>query len=488
MKGLILKKFHYIFSYFIKKNITVYTVVLLVLCCHSASAQKSSKTKVPGTVDVGVARMDITPYGPIRLSGYLRYGARKNESEGVLQQLWAKAIAFGNDAQGPSVVITADLAGIQLHMVRSIANKIAKKRKFNPANLVICTSHTHSGPDMGNSHSMYFDPLLPVDQLGRIALYLDTLEMKLEQVALQALDNRQPSLLAWGQGSVGFALNRRVIKEGKWVGHGKVPDGPVDHTLPLLRITDPNGTLKAVFVSYACHGTTLLDDINKTHGDWIGEAQRIMEEHHPGIIAMVAQGCAGDSDPNLRGTLEFAAQHGKSIADEADRLLSGPLKPLTTAPAVKVKTVQLPFDHVPGTREFIEMTKAGEAKGHNAEVHLDRMVRGIPIDSTMNYPIECWTFGNQLAMVFLAGEVVADYSLRLRKELGTERLWINAYTNDVKAYIPSKRIIPQGGYEVEGNMYYYDHPFRFSERIEDIIIKGVYDLLPASYKPKKIAK
>ncbi len=211
MKGLILKKFHYIFSYFIKKNITVYTVVLLVLCCHSASAQKSSKTKVPGTVDVGVARMDITPYGPIRLSGYLRYGARKNESEGVLQQLWAKAIAFGNDAQGPSVVITADLAGIQLHMVRSIANKIAKKRKFNPANLVICTSHTHSGARYGKLPQHVFRSLIAGGPVRQNCTLLDTLEMKLEQVALQALDNRQPSLLAWGQGSVGFALNRRVI-------------------------------------------------------------------------------------------------------------------------------------------------------------------------------------------------------------------------------------------------------------------------------------
>ncbi|MGN6494983.1 MAG: neutral/alkaline non-lysosomal ceramidase N-terminal domain-containing protein [Agriterribacter sp.] len=460
-------------------------VALAMICslifCQGTVQAQSSKS---GAVSVGVARMDITPYGPIRLSGYLRYDARINESEGVLQQLWAKAIAFGNDAQNPSILITVDLAGIQSHMVRAIGNNIAKKRKFNPDNLVICASHTHSGPDMGNSHNMYFEPLLPADQLARIALYLDSLAIKLEQVALQALDNRQPSLLSWGQGTVGFALNRRVITNGKWTGHGKVPDGPVDHTLPLLRITDTNGKLKAIFVSYACHGTTLFADINKTHGDWIGEAQRIMEERHPGIIAMVAQGCGGDSDPNLRGKLEHATQHGTSIANEADRLLSTPLKPLTAPPSVKVKTVQLPFDHVPGTKEFIEMIKAGEAQGHNAEVHLERIVRGIPIDSTMNYPIECWTFGNQMAMVFLAGEVVADYSLRLRKELGTERLWINAYTNDVKAYIPSKRIIPQGGYEVEGNMYYYDHPFRFSERIEDIIIKGVYDVLPAWYKPR----
>lgn len=461
-------------------------VMGLWLTLFTTTAQNTATKKgKAGAVDVGIAKMDITPYGPIRLSGYLRYGARKNESEGVNQQLWAKAIAFGNNAQGPSILITVDLAGVQEHMVRAIANKIAAQRTFNPDNLVINASHTHSGPDMGNSHSMYFEPLLPADQLVRIALYLDSLQIKLEQLALQALDNRQPSLLAWGQGTVGFALNRRVIKEGKWVGHGSVPDGPVDHAFPLLRITDLNGKLKSVFVSYACHGTTLWDNMNKTHGDWIGEAQVAIEKNHPGIIALVGQGCGGDADPRERGTLQAVEQHGKTIAAEVDRLLSTPLKPLTVPPTVRVKQVGLPFDHVPDTKEFVEMMKAGEAKGHNAEVFLERIVRGIPIDSTMNYPIECWTFGKDLAMVFLAGEVVADYSLRLKKELGPDRLWVMGYTNDVKAYIPSKRIIPQGGYEVESNMYYYDHPFHFSERIEDIIINTVHELLPASYKSKK---
>lgn len=436
-------------------------------------------------VQVGLAKMDITPYGPIRLSGYLRFGARVNESEGVYHPLWAKAIAFGTDDQGPTIIMTVDLAGIQLHMVRAIAHNIAKKRRFNPDNLVINASHTHSGPDMGNSHNMYFEPLLPADQLSRIALYLDSLQIKLELLALQALDNRAPAQLAWAQGTVDFALNRRVIKEDKWVGHGKVPDGPVDHDLPLLTVKDQQGKLKAIFTTYACHGTTLLDEMNKTHGDWIGEAQLAIERRHPGVMAMVAQGCGGDADPAERGTLEAVQKHGIAIATEVDRLLAGSFTELKEPPSVRAKIIQLPFDHVPDTREFVDMLKDGAAKAHNAEVFLERIVRGIPIDSSMPYPVVCLTFGTDLAMIFLGGEVVAEYALRIKGELGKQRLWINGYTNDVKAYIPSRRIIPQGGYEVEGNMYYYDHPFRFAESIEDIIIDAVYEMLPAAFKKKK---
>ncbi len=448
--------------------------------CKANYAQKI----LAGALEVGVAKIDISPYGPIRLSGYLRVGERAKESEGVLQPIWAKALAIGSDAQGPSVVITVDLAGIQAHMTAEVGSWLSKQTKFDPSHLSICASHTHSGPDMGNSHSMYFDPKLPADQLARIAYYLDSLTPKLEKVALEALKNRTPSLVSWGQGTVDFAMNRRVIKNGVWIGHGQVPDGPVDHALPLMTVTDLKGNIKALFVSYACHPTTLLWDIDKVHGDWVGEAQVLMEQDHPGAIAMVAQGCGGDSDPIERNDLTAVLHNGQKIANEVNRLLKTKLQPLTVAPTVKNVKVQLPFDHVPGVAEFAGMLTDSGAKGHNAEIYLERIVRGIPIDSSLTYPIQSWTFGKDLTMLFLGGEVLADYSLRLKRELGGDHLWINAYANDVKAYIPPKRVIKEGGYEVEVNMYYYDHPFRFSEKIEEIIVDAVHSIVPTLSKPK----
>jgi hypothetical protein len=79
---------------------------------------------------------------------------------------------------------------------------------------------------------------------------------------------------------------------------------------------------------------------------------------------------------------------------------------------------------------------------------------------------------------------LADYAVRLKKEINSDRLWINAYTNDVKAYIPSKRNLKEGGYEGELNMYYYDHPFKFADTIEEIIIKGVHDVVPKKKSSK----
>lgn len=449
----------------------------------AAQSNTSSKSKSPkGSMLVGISAIDITPDGPILLAGY---GGRKSESEGVLLPLKAKAIAFGSDSEGPSILITVDLIGIQYYMTKEVARRLSDKIGIDASRLVISASHTHTGPEIGNLLN-HFARQLPPEEIGRIDNYLETLTKKLEQVSIEALNARKPAKVAWGQGKVGFAMNRRKVVNGKSVGMTPVPEGPVDHALPLLSITDLDGKLRAVMVSYACHGTTLGPDINKIHGDWIGEAQKFIEEKNPGAIAMVSLGCGADANPEPRVTnlqLDYAAQHGREVADEVQKLLASKLKPISSAPMSRTKVIQLPFEHIPTVQEFVEQANEKGAKAYFAKLALDKIARGETIPKSLNYPITTWTFGNDLAMVFLAGEVVVDYSLRLKKELAPGRLWVSAYSNDVPCYIASKRVIREGGYEVESSMYSYNQPGRFQEIIEDLIVKSVHDLLPLSYKP-----
>lgn len=424
-------------------------------------------------IEVGVARIDITPEGPIRLAGY---GGRDSESDGVIQRLEAKALAFGTDNEGISLFITVDLIGIQGHMTKQLRDQLSEKVDLDPAQLVISSSHTHTGPEIGNLLNHFGEPL-PSDELGHIAEYLEQLSRKLEKVSLEALENRSPSLVSWGQGNVDFAMNRRVIENGKWTGFGVVPDGPVDHSMPLMRVTDTEGNIRALLVNYACHGTTLGPDINEIHGDWMGEAQRILEERHPGAVAMISIGAGGDANPEPRTKMEHTTQHGKAIADEVDRLLAGSLQPITSAPIGRYKEIELPYANVPTVDELIEQTNASGARGYYAHLALDRLARGETIPASLTYPIQTWTFGNDLTMVLLAGEVVVDYSHRLKEELNDKNLWVTAYVNDVPCYIASKRLIREGGYEVDSSMYSYNHPSRFDESIEDLIVETVHELV-----------
>lgn len=465
---------------FTKKNGLLSSFFLLVFILLSGKVSFSQQTNTAnGTMEVGVARVDITPDGPIRLAGYA--ARSKSESEGVLHKLNAKALAFGSDTQNPSILITVDLVGIPWRITKKLTEELSKKTGIDPAHLVICASHTHGGPEVGNLLNIlqyrgdhFSDSLLALDQLEHIAQYSEQLGKKLEQVALAALKDRKPASVAWGQGQALFAKNRRLP-----------PGGPVDVALPMLRVTNPDGSLKAILVNYACHGTTLGGEVNKIHGDWIAEAQSDIEARHPGVIAMVALGCAGDANPNPRGTMEDLQAHGKEIADNVDKLLTAQLQPLTTPPVGKMKWIKLPLSKLHTVPELMELAKDPTVKGYEARLNLDRTLGGKKIPSEIDYPVQTWNWGNQMAMVNLAGEVVVDYSTRLKDELGAEHLWINAYSNDVPCYIPSRRILKEGGYEGETNMYWYDKPVPFAPAVEDLIVNAVHDIIPSTFKAKR---
>jgi hypothetical protein len=411
------------------------------------------------------------------------YAARlSTEADSVLQPISAKALALGSDEQHSSLLITVDLVGIPWRITKEVVDFLSKEKGIDPAQVAICASHTHGGPEVGNLINIlqyrdgnFTDSLLALSQLIHITQYTEQLTQKLKDVAVAALNNRKPALIAWGQGQALFAANRRT------------KGGPVDVALPILKITDPDGTLRGVFVNYACHGTTLGGDMHKIHGDWIAEAHRVIEARHPGATALIALGCAGDANPSPRGTLENVQQHGKEIADNVDKLLTAQLQPLNAPPVGKMKWIRLPFSKVPDVNELIAQTKDGSVKGYNARLALERVERGETIPSALDYPVQVWNFDNKMAMVNLGGEVVVDYSIRLKDEYGAEQLWVNGYSNDVPCYIASRRVIKEGGYEGETSMYWYNKPSPFAPEVEDIIVNAAGELMPSAFKEERPA-
>ena len=457
---------------FIRKKNYILCVAFFFACILLHAQTKVSNQS---TVDAGVASVDITPAFPIRMAGY---AARlSTEADSILQPIAAKAIALGSDEQHPTIIITVDLVGIPWRITKSVTDFLSKEKGIDPAQVAICASHTHGGPEVGNlinilqyRNGHFTDSLLATDQLIHITKYTEQLTQKLKNVAVAALQNRKPALLSWGQGQALFAINRRT------------KGGPVDVALPILKITNPDGTLKGVFVNYACHGTTLGGDMHKIHGDWIAEAHRLIEARHPGTVALIALGCAGDANPSPRGTVENVQQHGKEIADNVDKLLTAQLQSLNTPPTGKMKWVKLPFSKVPDVTELIAQTKDETVKGYYARLALERVERGETIASTLDYPVQVWNFDNKMAMVNLAGEVVVDYSIRLKDEFGAEQLWVNGYSNDVPCYIASRRIVKEGGYEGESSMYWYNKPSAFVPEVEDVIVDAAGDIMPAKFK------
>lgn len=448
---------------------TIVIFAVLIVCITKVAAQKN-------TVFAGAASIDITPSFPVRLAGFaVRV---KREADGTSQPLRAKAMAFGNNYQNSALIITADLIGISPRITDSVKARLAKR--VQPERITFCVSHTHSGPEIGtllnilpykSATEAFNDSLLPVEHVAHINLYVEELVNKMEQVALQSLASRKPALLSWGVGKMDFGYNRRNLAN------------TIDNDMPLMKVTDLKGNLKAVFLSYACHAVTMGANFNQYHGDWVGDAQLAIEKRHPDIIALVAVGCGGDinpikKDPNLSDFTELSKSYGEKIAAEADNLLNSKLKPLVSMPSITYKKINLPLEKLPSVKEWSEIaTNDITVKGYYAKLALDRIARGERLPDHVPYPVQVWKFGKDLNIVFLAGEVVTDYSLRLKKELGRDKLWVVGYSNDVPCYIPSKRHLQMKGYEAVSSMYYYNKPAPFKESVEDQIITTVYELL-----------
>ncbi len=145
--------------------------------------------------------------------------------------------------------------------------------------------------------------------------------------------------------------------------------------------------------------------------------------------------------------------------------------------------LEIPFAPVPPVAEL----KKSAEKSYGTQRLLKKIERGEKPPKSRTYAIAAWTFGNDLAMVFLSDEVVVDYALRLKRELDSSRLWINAYSNDVSSYIVSKRLIQEGGYEVNNslsNEVTYGHPETLQPAMEDRIVEAVRSVVPEQFRAK----
>ena len=430
------------------------------------------------TVAVGGAKVDITPELPIRLAGYQ---SRLAEATRVETPLSARALAIGSDADGPVVIVTADVIAVSETMSDAVAAAVrAKHPGLTRERIAVCATHQHTGPAIAGTIPFMFSRDLPAEENARIERYAARLQEKLIEVALAALADRRPARLAWAQGTAEFAVNRRLIVDGKHTGYKATPGGPVDHALPVLRAVDAQGAVRAVLVNYACHCTTLKGGDNYVHPDWAGEAAKRIEGRHAGAVALVAIGCGADADPQPRG-LPAVATNGGAVADEVARVMAGEMRALGRVTHAAFRRIELPLGRVVPRAE-LEARLTGKANvAYAAAQFLRQLDAGKPLPSIVPYPVQAWAFDGDFAMVFLGGEVVAEYALRLKRELGVSRLWVNAYANHVPCYIPSRQVLKEGGYEAEAAMDYYGWPTRLAEDTEDRIVRTVHDLLPATF-------
>ncbi len=408
----------------------------------------------------GVARMDITPEGPIWLSGY---GNRTHPSTGVLTPLWAKALAIEDAKGGRVVIVTTDLVGLPRAITDPVAARIEKEYGLERSRVLFNSSHTHTGPLVRSNLTTMFD-LGPEDK-DRVQVYGNRLTEALFHVVGGALGDLAPAELAYGAGEVGFTMNRRQrVTDGVKIGVN--PGGPMDRAVPVIRVTS-GGKLKAVLFGYACHNTTMTGENYEISGDYAGFAQLDIEKSLPGATALFIMLCGGDQNPEPRGTPDLAQKHGEELALEVKRVLDSGMAKVDGPIRTAFDVTELAF--APHTRETFEaqLKSTIPAEVRRAQAMLKAYDERHPVRNTP-YPVQAIRFEKGPAILALGGEVVVDYDLRVKREFAGP-LIVAGYSNDVMCYIPSKRVLGEGGYEAVDSMIYYGQPGPFADDVEDRI-------------------
>lgn len=403
------------------------------------------------------------------MSGYVH---RTKPAEGKLTELWAKALALEDPAGRRAVLVTLDLVGIDRRLSQTICQAVQRRYRLPREALVLAVSHTHSGPVVGDNLAPMF--FLDERQQQLVRAYAGQLQEHILEVVGQALEQLGAAGLSWQIGKATFAVNRRNNKETevpRLRELGKLR-GPVDHEVPVLAVRDPQGHLKAVVFGYACHATVLAG--YEWCGDYPTYAQMALEQAHPGIVALFWAGCGGDQNPLPRRSVALAKHYGQELAEAVEAVLRAPLFPLVGKLEESYREIPLPFAPLPSRERLArDSLSPNRYVARRARWLLDKLQQGKELPSAYPYPLQVWRLGGELLWVFLGGEVVVDYALRLKRELVPGRTWITAYANDVMAYIPSLRVWKEGGYEGGEAMLYYGLPSVWSPRVEEILVAAV---------------
>lgn len=456
-------------------------VAVLITGCLSGneSILLSAETVKKTEWQAAAASVVITPEKPMWMSGY---AARNKPSEGKVHDLYAKILII-QDVKGQKVVIiTTDLIGITPALRDPIAARLESEFKIPAAALLMNASHTHCGPELREGKATRRG--LGSDRGAEAREYTQGLVKKLIATIGKTLPKLEPVTLKYSYGRAGFAMNRR-LPTTKGVSNSPHPQGPVDQRVPVLSVRRIDGSIVAALFGYACHNTTL--SFYQFCGDYAGFAQEYLEADHPGMVALFMMGCGGDQNPYPRRSLDLAKQHGRALANAVEvalsvrqpRMIHGPL-------GVAMDDVELEFA-TPPTRE--ELLKQKERGNKYEKSHAERLLAQLEerggIQTRYAFPLQVIQFGTDLTLVAICGETVVDYSLRLQKDLKTgfgaaedvePIIWVAGYSNNVFGYLPSLRVLKEGGYEGGGAMTYTSYPGPFTDSVERHVVSKIEEL------------
>jgi hypothetical protein len=420
---------------------------------------------------LGTAKATITPPIGTMLAGF---GHRDHGAEAVLDDLETQVLWFqsGDAPQQAVCMVTADIIGFDAALEHDLRNTISTAHGIKAEHILLAASHTHSGPQ---TCANMLGVGVPAPEV------IGALRQRILDATHAARGNLRPVILSAGRGRCeGYAVNRRVIIDGKAT-FSPNPAGVRDDDVSVMACHhSETGELVAALFHFTCHPTTLGD--YRITADYPGVARRYIEHAHRGATVAFLQGCCGDVRPSCTymGAQQFrtgqpqdVAAFGTALGDTVVNILNGPLQPLTAELGGRMTTVELPLSHQPSRDKLAQIADTGSP----LEKQWSARLLAEPPSPTRPFSVQRIDLAAELSLIALGGEVCCDYG-HFVKQMTPDRLILPvSYANGLTGYIPSARMFPEGGYEVDSSGLYYGLPAPFEPSIEALIHAAIGGLM-----------
>ena len=395
------------------------------------------------------------------------WAVRTEPSRGTLTELYAKALTL-EDRQGSRLVLlTVDLIAVSRDIAMAVARQVRQRWGLPRERLMICASHTHCGPEIRPDKVQFFR--IPPEYARKIPPYVSWLTTRLVEVVGAALAEIQPVRLTARQTTAPFAHNRRGADV-------------VDHGVPVLEVTADDSRRRAVVFGYACHNLTMPPEDGRYCGDYAGFAQAALEADNPAAVALFVAGAGADQNPEPRGTLDLACQHGHTLAEAVRQCLTTAGTAQETTGPLRVAYEEVPLDfQTPPSRDALLVDRASDDLPTRAKAAylLARLDRGESFAASYPCPLQVARLGDGLLLIALGGEPVIDYAHEFKRRHAAPGrvVWVAGYANDMFGYVPTARVLRAGGYEGNRSVLWSALPASFADDAEARILAGVARLV-----------
>ncbi len=408
----------------------------------------------------GVAREIISPPRGIYLIGY---GNRTKGNAGVHDDLTATALVL-DDGRERLALVACDLLCLNEFVVDRVRAQVGEGTR-----VVICCSHTHSGPIVyaGRRSSR-----------ARRA-YIAVLVERIVRAVRRAASALVPAALAWCQAEADIAVNRREKRPDGAVVIGVNPGGPVDRSVGVLSVRAADGAPLASVINFACHGTALGPGNLLASTDWIG-AMRTQVERALGGQAMFLQGAAGDLNPDCKwggiNPWEAAWSLGERVADQVIAACDGDLAPLvgvplglnrqevwlpleaeatTPTPPPAYRQVLLKVAGLPSFLPFVVDPLLNRRYPWRSRVEEREGVWHVPLR------VNAVRIGD-LGLVTFGAETLTEIGMAVKAGSPVPHTMFASVSDGCIGYLPTAEAHAEGGYEVDIAPFFYRYPARLA--------------------------